>query len=396
MIRISRSFVTVGTTTTTSSSSRSKLLCSLTPILGRRRITTTYIQKRTNSNLTIDNRSRHDNNKENNNNQINENNPSSRTDHPPVIKSTSKVVLLRHGQSIWNKIPTFSGWCDVPLTDDGIIQAEGAARVMMERKVHFDLAFTSQLQRAYVTAEAVLETMDNTSTPLIQAWQLNERHYGALQGFAKDSPDLHTKYGTDQMKEWRRSMMATPPPMEEWHPHFAPPPAPLTESLYDCQQRVVRYWHETIVPAAGAASHVDHHESTVLIAAHANTIRALIAYLDDISHDDVPKIHIPNSVPCVYRIDTHTGRAIQQDTSPLSRSKGYWMLSTENQERLVEKLGCNSEAFARSTFDAWDVDGNGVLSMGELLDGLAAWKRDTNPAIDALAGKIWEEVRSNV
>jgi 2,3-bisphosphoglycerate-dependent phosphoglycerate mutase len=312
--------------------------------------------------------------------------------HSPVI-SSSKVVLLRHGQSIWNKIPTFSGWCDVPLTDAGIAQAEGAARVMKERALNFDLAFSSTLQRAYVSAEVVLETMGDASTPIIQAWQLNERHYGALQGLAKNNPELHARYGSDQMTEWRRSMMGKPPPMDEWHPHFSPPPAPLTESLYDCQQRVLRYWNESIIPAAAAASHADHHESTILIAAHANTIRALIAYLDDVSPDDVPRIHVPNSVPCVYKIDTNTGRAIQQDSSPLSRSRGYWMLCSENQERLVEKLGGNSEAFARSVFEAWDIDGNGVLNKEELIEGLSSWKRDANPAINALAGKIWEEVR---
>lgn len=189
-------------------------------------------------------------------------------------------------------------------------------------------------------------------------------------------------------------MMGKPPPMDDSHPHFAPPPAPRTESLHDCQVRVLRYWDETIVPAAAAASHSDRHVSTVLVAAHANTIRALIAYLDEISHDDVPRIHIPNSVPCVYTIDTQTGRSVRQDDSPLSSRAGCWMLSSENQERLMEKLGGNSEAFARSVFDAWDLDGNGVLSKEELVCGLSAWKRDANPAIDALAGKIWEEVRT--
>lgn len=122
-----------------------------------------------------------------------------RCSHPPV--TTSKVVLLRHGQSTWNKIPTFSGWCDVPLTDRGISQAEGAAMVMKDRGLNFDLAFSSELQRAYVSAEVVLEAMGDESTPIIKAWQLNERHYGALQGLAKSNPELVAKYGNDQMTD---------------------------------------------------------------------------------------------------------------------------------------------------------------------------------------------------
>jgi 2,3-bisphosphoglycerate-dependent phosphoglycerate mutase len=427
-----------------SSTARSKSV--INPILGQC-CRTTYVRRRTNSTIISNNvtRSNRNSNAKNmnissssNNNNIFNGNPVLDQPATGTTTRTSKIVLLRHGQSIWNKIPTFSGWCDVPLTDLGIDQAVGAAKVMKEREIHFDLAFSSKLQRAYRSAQAVLQTMEEdddasaknddttsttmstrtTTTPIIQAWELNERHYGALQGLAKNNPELHIRYGTDKMIEWRRSMMGKPPPMDEYHPHFAPPPSPLTESLYDCQQRVVRYWNETIVPsaaeiaassAAGAVTsstsfsssdvllppqqEQQYYESTILIAAHANTIRALIAYLDDISHEDVPKIHIPNSVPCVYIIDTQTGKAIQQDASPLSTSRGYWIVCADNQSRLLEKLGSNSEAFARSVFDAWDVDKDGLLTKEELLNGLSTWKRDhSNPAINTLAGKIWEEV----
>lgn len=300
--------------------------------------------------------------------------------------SVSNVVLLRHGQSIWNKIPTFSGWCDVPLTELGVDQAKGAARVMKEKGFDFDLAFTSALSRAYRTAEVVLVEMGDKETPVTKAWQLNERHYGSLQGLAKNSPELIRKYGKEQLTAWRREMTSTPPPMNLAHPHWAPPPAPLTESLLDTQERVVGYWHETIVPSLRPDG------KSVLIAAHANTIRSLIAYLDDLSYEEVPSIHIPNCVPCLYKIDLSTGTAIQQDSSPLSKSKGVWILSAENQERLVEKLGGNSASFARSVFSAWDSNKDGVLNKDEILRGLFAWKQDENPAIKALSGKLMEEV----
>mmetsp|Transcript_7189 Transcript_7189/g.15351 ORF Transcript_7189/g.15351 Transcript_7189/m.15351 type:complete len:152 (+) Transcript_7189:848-1303(+) len=127
-------------------------------------------------------------------------------------------------------------------------------------------------------------------------------------------------------------------------------------------------------------------ERTILIAAHANTIRSLIAYLDEVPDEEVPHIHIPNSVPCIYKIDSTTGKAIEQDFSPLSKSKGNWLLSAENQERLVENLGVDSESFARSAFAAWDVDEDGLLSKEELMTGLFKWKRDPNPAINVEQG----------
>jgi len=136
-------------------------------------------------------------------------------------------------------------------------------------------------------------------------------------------------------------------------------------------------------------------ESLILIAAHANTIRSLVAYLDEVPDENVSNIHIPNSVPFKYKIDPRTGKAVQQDSSPLSKSKGNWLLSAENQERLIDKLGVDSESFARSLFAAWDVDGDGYLSKQELANLLFSWKSDTNPAINALAGKILEELKAD-
>ena len=123
--------------------------------------------------------------------------------------------------------------------------------------------------------------------------------------------------------------------------------------------------------------------------------RCLIAYLDDIPHEEVSNIHIPNSVPCVYKIDPNTGKAIEHDLSPSSKSKGHWILSSENTGRLVDKLGASSECFARSVFAAWDINGDNVLSKEEIAKGLFTWKHDPNPAIDALAGKLLEELRNS-
>jgi len=321
---------------------------------------------------------------------INGSSPSLGRNRSASTLAPSTVVLLRHGESLWNKIPTFSGWCDVPLTDLGIEQARGAARSMKDNGFEFDLVYSSKLKRAYETAEAVIDVFNDTKTskPMepTKVWELNERHYGALQGLSKNNPELVCTYGEEQLRTWRREMMGTPPQMNEAHPHYQPPPAPLTESLHDCQVRVLKYWHGTIVPEMAKK------ERSILIAAHANTIRSLVAYLEDVPDDEVPHIHIPNSVPCVYKIDSNTGKALRQDISPLSKSKGNWLLSAENQERLVEKLGVDSESFARSVFAAWDKNGDGFLSKEELGNGLFSWKNDKNPAINALAGKLLEEL----
>jgi hypothetical protein len=156
--------------------------------------------------------------------------------------------------------------------------------------------------------------------------------------------------------------------------------------LADCQKRVVKYWHESIVPEFSTGSRV-------LFVAHANTIRALVAFLDDTSPENIPHIHIPNSVPCVYHIDPATGNAMESYSKFEGASKGHWLLSTDNQQRLLNKLGGNSVGFARSVFDAWDTNDDGVLSKEELIAGMSLWKRDKDRALAALAGKLWEEVR---
>jgi hypothetical protein len=159
------------------------------------------------------------------------------------------------------------------------------------------------------------------------------------------------------------------------------------ESLADCQVRVLKYWEESIVPKLTNGSQV-------LLVAHSNTIRALVAFLDEIIPENVPQIHIPNSVPCVYHIDPRTGSAIHEVADTPGSSKGHWLLNMENRERLAQNLGGSSESFARSVFDAWDANGDGILSKEELTNGLFMWKNSDDRALGALAGKLWEEVRN--
>lgn len=155
----------------------------------------------------------------------------------------ASVVFLRHGQSLWNKIPTFSGWCDVPLTEHGIEQAKEAGTLLRERGFNFDIAYTSQLQRAKITCETAIEATESEhAIPVIAAWQLNERHYGILQGRAKDDPVLIGDHGHDQITRWRREFYATPPPMDEGHPYYEPPPAPLTGKLLEHLQQPDKYF----------------------------------------------------------------------------------------------------------------------------------------------------------
>jgi 2,3-bisphosphoglycerate-dependent phosphoglycerate mutase len=146
--------------------------------------------------------------------------------------NTATVVFLRHGQSLWNKIPTFSGWCDVPLTEHGVEQAKEAGTLLRQRGFNFDIAYTSRLQRARITCETAIEALEPPlEIPVVTAWQLNERHYGKLQGRAKDDPSLFAEHGKDQIQRWRREFHATPPAMDESHPYYEPSPAPLTGKL---------------------------------------------------------------------------------------------------------------------------------------------------------------------
>jgi len=215
-----------------------------------------------------------------------------------------KVVLLRHGFSTWNKENRFTGWKDVDLADQGVDEAHEAGRLLREGGYVFDVAYTSVLKRAIRTLWIVLDELDQMWLPVIKSWRLNERHYGALQGL--DKKQTADEHGDAQVKIWRRSYDIPPPPLEvsdERHPShdsryagLKPEQLPATESLKETVDRFLPYWHETIAPAIKSGQRV-------LIAAHGNSLRALVKYLDNISETDITELNIPTGIPLVYELD---------------------------------------------------------------------------------------------
>ena len=214
------------------------------------------------------------------------------------------VVLLRHGESLWNRENRFTGWTDVDLTEQGVAEAHEAGRLLREGGFTFDVAFTSVLKRAIRTLWITLDEMDLMWVPVYRNWRLNERHYGGLQGLNK--AETAAKYGEDQVKMWRRSYDVPPPPLEptdERYPghdrryaELTRAELPLTECLKDTVNRFLPYWHGTIAPAVKSGKRV-------VIAAHGNSLRALVMYLDRISEADIVGLNIPTGVPLVYELD---------------------------------------------------------------------------------------------
>jgi len=215
----------------------------------------------------------------------------------------TKLVLLRHGESQWNLENRFTGWTDVDLTRKGVQEAHEAARLLKEGGFAFDVAFVSRLKRAIRTLWIVLDDMDRMWLPVHGSWRLNERHYGALQGL--DKAETAAKYGDAQVLTWRRSYSEPPPPLtpgDERHPSHDPryedlssDELPLGESLADTVARFLPYWHECIAPAVRAGK-------CVLIAAHGNSIRALVKYLDEVPEEEIVKLNIPTGIPLVYEL----------------------------------------------------------------------------------------------
>jgi|SRR5208337_185107 len=214
------------------------------------------------------------------------------------------LVLLRHGESTWNRENRFTGWTDVDLSVQGREEARRAARLLRDGGFSFDVTYTSVLRRAIRTLWIVLDDMDLMYLPVHHSWRLNERHYGALQGL--DKSETTEKFGKDQVHAWRRGYRVRPPALEEndpRHPRFDPRYAdlkteelPATESLEDTLKRVVPYWKETIVPSV-----MD--KKRVMIAAHGNSIRALVKYLDEVPDDEITGLNIPTGFPLVYKLD---------------------------------------------------------------------------------------------
>lgn len=215
-----------------------------------------------------------------------------------------KLVLVRHGQSTWNLENRFTGWTDVDLTDLGKAEAAEAGKLLKESGYDFDIAYTSVLKRAIKTLGVIQDVMNLDWLPVVRAWQLNERHYGALQGLNK--AETAKQYGEDQVKVWRRSYDVPPPSLEltdERHPKFdkryaslTPEQLPATESLKITLDRVLPYWNSTLAPEIKAGKRL-------LVVAHGNSIRALVKYLDNVSEADIVELNIPTGLPLVYELD---------------------------------------------------------------------------------------------
>ena len=215
-----------------------------------------------------------------------------------------KLVLLRHGESQWNQENRFTGWTDVPLAEKGITEAKEAGQTFLKEGLRFDLAYTSVLKRANQTLNLVLDEMGDLWVPTVKDWRLNERHYGALQGLNKS--ETAAKHGEDQVKIWRRSYDVPPPPLDlqdDRHPsndrRYDSLPGrelPATESLKETVARVVPYWIGEIAPQVKAGK-------KVIIAAHGNSLRALVKYLDKVSEKDILEMNIPTGMPLVYTLD---------------------------------------------------------------------------------------------
>ena len=215
-----------------------------------------------------------------------------------------KLVLLRHGESEWNLANKFTGWKDVDLTANGVKQAQSAGQLLSKAGFEFDIAYTSVLKRAIKTLNITLEVMDQLWLPVVRSWRLNERHYGALQGLNK--AETAAKYGDEQVHIWRRSY-DTPPPKLDWnderniaqdrrYAELSKDQIPLGECLKDTVERVLPYWHENIVTNLKAGK-------KIIIAAHGNSLRALVQYLDKVSKEEILKLNIPTGVPLVYELN---------------------------------------------------------------------------------------------
>jgi 2,3-bisphosphoglycerate-dependent phosphoglycerate mutase len=263
--------------------------------------------------------------------------PVARCGRTPVsAKETAmhKIVLIRHGESDWNREDRFTGWTDVDLSDKGRGEAKLAGKLLKEGDFHFDIAYTSVLKRAVRTLWIVLDEMDLMWLPVRDDWRLNERHYGALQGLNK--AETAVKFGDAQVKIWRRSYDVPPPPLEKSDPRYpghdrryadlSATELPLTESLKDTVARFLPFWHDTLAPAVRSGQRV-------LVAAHGNSIRAMVKFLDGVSDDDIVGVNIPTGVPLVYELDAN-----------LKPIKHYYLGDPEAVARAVQGVADQAKA----------------------------------------------------
>ena len=321
-------------------------------------------------------------------------------------RSVSTLILLRHGQSVWNGPNSrFTGWVDVPLTVRGRVEAVAAGQLLRSKGFKaskVDVAFTSDLQRAHETCELALASMAGpeqhtwSSERIRKDYRLNERHYGCVQGFYKNDPNVLEKYTPETVQLWRRSMRAKPPPLDTSHEHWMPPPAPLTESLEDCQQRALECFQTRIAPAlfdeTGLPTPPD--QRTVVVVAHSNTLRSLMAALDSVPDDLVPALHVPNSVPILYKFNRATRQPVSNKLQAAAGgSHARWLVSAEN-HRCVRQALQPGGMLTRAIFDALDTDGDRILTAEEIRYGLRQFAEDMHLdcVVLALSKKIAQEM----
>jgi len=330
------------------------------------------------------------------------------------------VVMLRHGESLWNVENRFTGWCDVPLTAHGEADAIDAGTLMGERGLKFDVAFTSNLERGWRTCAMTLAAAGQSSTETIRSSMLNERHYGALQGHKKDCPILIDAFGIEKMLEWRRSYGTAPPSLynREFAKKIGPDMlragiselnnryvdmgrldatigrvephgpkrsssiftanaiknatyAPSTESLAQCEHRAFGYWQEVIAPRVRAGERV-------LIVAHANTIRALVKAVDNIDDQKIAHLKIPNGIPLVYTMDERLQPIDPTDVKGVDSHDGCqatYLVSARNHSKMMQYESCVRKKM-RSLFEFLDADGDGRITPDCLLNGLARLHSD--------------------
>ena len=245
-----------------------------------------------------------------------------------------KIALLRHGESVWNKENRFTGWTDVDLSEKGLEEAKRAAKQLKDNNFVFDVAYTSVLKRAIRTLWIVQDNMDLMWIPVHRSWRLNERHYGALQGLNKS--ETAKKYGNEQVHIWRRSYDIPPPALEKndtrspsndpRYNELSPAELPLTECLKDTVERVIPYWNQTIAPAIKSGKRV-------VIAAHGNSLRAMVKYLDNVSDADIVSMNIPTGMPLVYELD--------ENLKPLNR---YYLGDPDEVKKAMESVANQGKA----------------------------------------------------
>ena len=300
------------------------------------------------------------------------------------------LVMIRHGESTWNVEKRFTGWCNVPLTSHGEADARDAGELMKLRGLHFDVAYTSGLERAWRTLAIALSASGESTTEVIKSWRLNERHYGALQGHLKDCPILSKNFGNNKVLSYRRSWHSPPPKMddpvtmEKLDPdsvklarmhmdercfirgddgnEYVREGYPKTESLMDCEDRVVSYWKDEIKPRIARGERV-------LIVAHANTIRGLIKAIDNIDDDVIHHLKIPNGVPIVYTLDNNLNPVVQTGKDDFLGFQANYLISPHNHKRMMAYETCTRKKLS-SLFTYLDKNNDGVISSVDLMEGL--------------------------